>query len=352
MLVSEAFPQRRDASVGDDLSVREIVDHLTGNTLALCRHLLPSGLRDGAEWRVGSTQGEPGKSLGVHLTGAKAGVWCDFMSEEKGDLLDLIQAVLGLDKGGAVSWAKDWLGIGDGTVAQPCARRRPPGPQHSEAPREDNPNLPFALDIWKKSQPAAGTPVEAYLKHRGINAPVPESLRFNPAVLHTDTGLFLPCMVAAMQAPDRSITAIHRTYIRDDGQGKAGVAKAKKMLGRINGGAVRLAYVGPKMIVAEGLETALTVMEATGLPTWAVLSASNFIGLALPALPFAAEIVIAADNDKIKNGKRAGIEAAEKAAALWISQGRKVRIAQPPTPGTDFNDMARDGLSAREGFAA
>ena len=106
------------------------------------------------------------------------------------------------------------------------------------------------------------------------------------------------------------------------------------------------------MIVAEGLETALTVMEATGLPTWAVLSASNFLGLALPALPFAAEVVIAADNDKIKNGKRAGIEAAEKAAALWVSQGRKVRIAQPPTPGTDFNDMARSELSARGVFAA
>ncbi len=124
------------------------------------------------------------------------------------------------------------------------------------------------------------------------------------------------------------------------------------MLGAIAGGAVRLAYAGPKMIVAEGLETALTVMEATGLPTWAVLSASNFIGLALPALPVAAEVVIAADNDKIKNGKRAGIEAAEKAAELWASQGRRVWIAQPPTPGTDFNNMACDGLSAREGFAA
>ncbi len=44
--------------------------------------------------------------------------------------------------------------------------------------------------------------------------------------------------------------------------------------------------------------------------------------------------------------------AAEKAAALWSSQGRKVWIAQPPKPGTDFNDMARVGLSTRKGFAA
>ena len=78
-----------------------------------------------------------------------------------------------------------------------------------------------------------------------------------------------------------------------------------------------------------------------------MLSASNFKSLILPALPIAAEIVILADHDK----NRAGMNAAEQAAKLWSSQGRKVWIAQPPAPGTDFNDMARDGLSATE-FAA
>ena len=105
---------------------------------------------------------------------------------------------------------------------------------------------------------------------------MPESIRYNPAVLYTPSNLYLPCMIAAIQAPDRSITAIHRTYIRDDGQGKAGVAKPKMMLGSVAGGACRLAYVGPKIIVGEGLETCLSSQEATGLPAWAVLSASNF----------------------------------------------------------------------------
>ena len=83
------------------------------------------------------------------------------------------------------------------------------------------------------------------------------------------------------------------------------------------------------------------------MPVWSVLSASNFLGLVLPAPPFAAEVVIAADHDE----NRAGMDAAEKAAALWVSQGRKVRIAQPPTSETDFNDLARNGSSATE-FAA
>ncbi len=337
MNVNQAFPRRTP-----DISIPEIVDRLTGNVAALCGYLLPNGRREGAEWRVGNISGEPGKSLGVRLTGVSTGVWCDFADGSKGDPLDLIQACLRLDKGEAVMWTKDWLGIGDGTRAP----LQPPSSPRSEIPRQDNPNGNLALAIWGQSQLAAGTPAEAYLRHRGINTPVPPSIRYNPGVKYTPSGLRLPCMVSAVQAPDRSITAIHRTYIRDDGQGKAGVAKPKMLLGSINGGAVRLAYVGgPKMVVAAGLETSLSVMEATGLPVWAALSTSNFIGMALPALPLAAEVVIAADHDE------AGIEAAEKAAALWSAQGRQVSITYPPTPNTDFNDMARDGLSATE-FAA
>ena len=349
MNINQMFSHRAAGNGATDLPVYEIVDRLAGNIGALCEYLLPNGRREGAEWRCGSVQGEPGKSLGVHLAGAKAGIWSDFADGSKGDPLDLIQACLRLDKGEAVLWAKDWLGLGNGTRAplQP-----PPRPQHNGTPRQDNPNGALALAIWKKSQPAAGTPVEAYLRHRGINIPVPASIRYNPGVRYERSGLLLPCMVCAIQAPDRSITAIHRIWIRDDGKGQANVASPKKTLGSINGGAVRLAYAGPKMIVAEGIETSLTVMEATGLPTWAALSSSNFMGLVLPALPLAAEIVIAADNDKIKNGKRAGIEAAEQAAALWVSQGRKVSIALPPIPGTDFNNLVRDGLSAQEGSAA
>ena len=273
--------------------------------------------------------------LGIHLTGAKAGIWSDFADGSKGDPLDLIQACLGLDKGGAVLWAKDWLGIGDGTSIRPCAARTRPGPQQSEAPRQDNPNRPLALEIWNKSQPAAGTPVEAYLRGRGINIPVPPSIRYNPGVKHAPSGLLLPCMVAAVQAPDRSITAIHRTYLLGSGRGKAPVTKPKMMLGNINGGCVRLAYVsGPKMVIAEGIETSLSVLEATGLPTWAALSASYFKSLVLPALPLAAEVVIAADGDE------RGEEAAQEAAQRFIAEGREVKIARSPQ-GMDFNDLAQ-----------
>ena len=58
----------------------------------LCATLLPAGRRVGHEWKVGSVQGEAGKSLGIHLAGDKAGVWCDFATGEAGDALDLAGA--------------------------------------------------------------------------------------------------------------------------------------------------------------------------------------------------------------------------------------------------------------------
>ncbi len=108
MNINQAFPRR--GTGGADISIPEIVGRLTGNIGALCEYLLPNGRREGAEWRCGSVQGEPGKSLGVHLAGAKAVIWADFADDSKGDPLDLVQACLGIDKGGAVLWAKDWLG--------------------------------------------------------------------------------------------------------------------------------------------------------------------------------------------------------------------------------------------------
>jgi hypothetical protein len=79
---------------------------------------------------------------------------------------------------------------------------------------------------------------------------LPISLRYHPTLKHTDTGLLLPTMVAAVQAPDRSITGIHRTYLRADGTGKAQVPSPRKMLGTISGGAVRLAAAGRDLALA------------------------------------------------------------------------------------------------------
>ena len=58
-------------------SFAEIAGMLARQAPSLAAELLPNGKREGAEWRVGSLAGEPGRSLSVHLFGSRAGVWSD-----------------------------------------------------------------------------------------------------------------------------------------------------------------------------------------------------------------------------------------------------------------------------------
>ena len=142
--------------------------------------------------------------------------------------------------------------------------------------------------------------------------------------------------------PDRAVIAVHRTYLRPDGSEKAEVEPDKMALGPVRGGAVRLSAAGSTLAVGEGIETALSVKQATALPTWAALSAGGIEALILPPPPLATEVIIFADHDR----HRRGIEAAYKAANRWYAQGRLVWIALPPEPGSDFNDLLRaDGLA-------
>lgn len=93
------------------MNATELSHRLAGNALAVCRYLLPQGKVEGDEYRCGSVNGEPGKSLGVHLKGTKAGVWADFASGEGGDLIDLWKACRGLDTIDALDEVRAWLGI-------------------------------------------------------------------------------------------------------------------------------------------------------------------------------------------------------------------------------------------------
>lgn len=111
--------------------INQISRMLAERAQAVAEMLLPAGRKEGQEWRAGSTAGEKGKSLGVHLTGQKAGVWCDFDSGETGDLLDLWCAVKGIGTSDALKEAKAYLGITD---PQPY---RDPRPNYTRPPKPE-----------------------------------------------------------------------------------------------------------------------------------------------------------------------------------------------------------------------
>jgi phage/plasmid primase-like uncharacterized protein len=191
-----------------------------------------------------------------------------------------------------------------------------------------------ALKMFKSSQPAAGTVVETYLCSRGIDGAMPQSVRFIPNAIHTPSGERFPVMLAAVTGPDgHNVVAVHRTFLKPDGSGKADVTPAKMSLGPLKGNAVHLGVPDDTLLVAEGIETALSVQQVYGVPAWAALSATGMQNLVLPER--VKLVIICADND----GHGVGNRAAEHAAKNWAGEGRAVKITTPPQVDMDFNDV-------------
>jgi putative DNA primase/helicase len=217
--------------------------------------------------------------------------------------------------------------IGDGTrdsVRRPVPLSRNDG---DDAGRR----TALAQAIWKAAKTAHGTPVVDHFAGRGIILPLPLSLRYAPSLRRPD-GTRGPAIVARIDNIDREVIGISRTWLERDEAGRWN-RRDRAMLGRAGGGAVRLAPAAETLLIGEGIETCLAAMQAMGQPAWAALSTSGMVALVLP--PIVRTVIILADHDR--NG--AGERAARAVAQRWLAEGRRVRIAMPPEPGTDFNDV-------------
>jgi hypothetical protein len=198
-----------------------------------------------------------------------------------------------------------------------------------------------ARRAWAEAQPIEGTLAERYLRARGIRRPLPPSLQFHGKAWHGPTAKRFPAMVAAVTLEgEAEPVAVHRTYLTEPGR-KADLGKeAKLSLGPIGQAAVRLSDGAGPLVVAEGIETALSLADAfAGLSprVWAGLSRNGIAGLRLPVR--AGELIVAPDGDDT------GRQAAEELATRAHAAGWRVRILPPPGEGLDWNDAAR-GVAA------
>ena len=196
-----------------------------------------------------------------------------------------------------------------------------------------------AMRLWAGSEAAPGTLAAVYLATRKLAAlAASPALRYRPDCHHPEGGTW-PAMVALVKNVAGNSVAVHRTYLRPDGHGKAPVEPAKASLGPVWGGAIRLADCahGVPLVIGEGIETAASAGRLMGCPAWAALSAGNLAkGLVLP--PEVGHIIIAEDPDE------PGRQAAAAAARRWKAEGRRVQIARP-AGDVDFNDIDRSAAN-------
>lgn len=219
------------------------------------------------------------------------------------------------------------LRSGDYTPPDPATLAQ----REAEAKTEAQRKAGQARRLWSEAQPIAGTLAETYLRGRGITCQLPKTLRFHGSCWHGATAKRHPALIGSVQGAD--MAAVHRTYLRPDGSGKAGLEPAKAMLGATGGGAVRLTDAPRQLVVAEGIETGLSLASGllrTPACVWAALSTSGIRRLHLPPEP--GRLTIAPDGDT--PGREAANALAERAHAL----GWQVSLLPAPD-GRDWNDI-------------
>lgn len=142
----------------------------------IARTLLPNGKKQSGEWKCGNVMGDAGQSLGVVLTGDKAGRWKDFSTGEGGDLIDLWCAVNRVDIAEAIKDVKQHLGVRDDNnrLRDSAPRKefkRPPRPTNAKKPRRES-------------------HVRAYLHNRGLTDKTIDAFK----IAEDGKVMIFPCM--------------------------------------------------------------------------------------------------------------------------------------------------------------
>ncbi|MDW8356793.1 toprim domain-containing protein [Thermus sp.] len=219
--------------------------------------------------------------------------------------------------------------------------RREPEPKPDEARKK------VLERLWEEAIPLDRKGAEVgrrYLEVRGLDPSklLPVGLRLHPSLPYREGERVLgrfPALLARVEHPRWGLVALHRTYLDPHGRGKASVPSPKKLTSPVFPGATRGAAIrlypleGEELGLAEGIETALAVHEATGLPVWATVSAGGMEALLLP--PGVKRVLIAADHDP------RGLEAAQNLAMRLFLKGLRTSLAVPSREGLDWADVLK-----------
>ena len=319
----------------------ELSHQLSQNAETVCRHYLSNGRKQGHYWLVGDVHNTPGRSMFVRLSGPlsgnrAAGKWTDAATGQHGDLLDVIRESCGLvDFKDVAEEARRFLSL---PLPDPPRQHSP----HSRPPAATG-SQEAARRLFAMGVPIRGTPVETYLRRRGIGAfdQMP-SLRFHPACFYRpeDGGPVarLPAMLAAITDLEGRQTGTHRTWLRSDGSAKADIDTPRRAMGALLGNGVRFGAPADVLIAGEGIETVLSVRSALPeIPALAALSSGHLAAIRFPA--GLRRLYVLRDRDPAGAAARDRLEA--RAAEAGIEA-----LTLTPRLG-DFNDdLRRYGLAA------
>ena len=340
--------------------------------------------------------GKRNERFEIKRAGSADEVFVCAVCNEGGDVIRLAQRAFSLDFRAAVERLGGARALSREEVerirlkAEAAATKR-----EAEAARYREGERQRCLAIWRGSKPAAGSPVEDYLRARAIHDIATMRVRFSPeqgffdGEIVDETGRKGPRLIhrgPAMLAPILDAAAafcgVHITWIDPARPGKKAAIfdpdtgealPAKKMRGHKAGGYLDVFRGGDpaRAYVGEGIESVASVREARkdGALYRVAGDLGNLAGRAVATLPHPV-LKDRAGRPRRVPGPQPDLEseacpiprecrdlvllkdgdsdpfltdlAMQRAAARHALRGRIIRVADPGE-GVDFNDLARAG---------
>ncbi|WP_331374328.1 DUF7146 domain-containing protein [Sinorhizobium chiapasense] len=277
------------------------------------------------------------KNLSLSLN-PRTGAWYDFVAQCGGGLRELVMHMHGLDKDRATEWLAREL------AAPPAVSAAPKPHLGAIFPKDGAQKIEAARKLYMQARPWQGTPAESYLRGRGLSTPESAltDLRF---LSHCRiAGETRPCLIMPFRHPPSfEIRAVQRIALHPDGSAVRSATghKLKMAVGLVAGSAMMLGRPGSELVICEGLETGLALLnspygqthDGSYRPIWAV-GGATFLKLIEPVAGVE-RVLFAADNDT----SRVGFKAAMKGCRRWLRAGCDAYVREPDTPGTDFADL-------------
>lgn len=373
------------------IDFKEIRDRAEGHILDLCKDLVPDGRVSGKYW-IGKNPtrfDQHAGSFWVRIQPPALGAWRDeagVRGVDEGDLINLMRYCRRLAD--MAETRKEWLKwlhlsdtggrrLSDAEIAKRDAERDAARKKaDAEEQKRRRKNAQGALAWWLKAQvltPAnfPGSLVDTYLRSRGIDLvagllarkrPLPGAIRFFPALDYTslDGEVIegLPCIATLMSGPDGKARALHRTWLRPDGAGKAELPEPKRnkprkiwpagwegSVMRISKGAtsytpeeaVRRGLAPMPLIIVEGWEDGVVAMLAQpAARVWAAGTLGN-IGNVPIDHPCVSRVTVCQDNDW---SKPEAVASFNHGLAQLRRHGKPLAVARSRL-GKDINDRLK-----------
>jgi len=376
---------------GGRAEVEEVKQLLKDRIRDVCRWLLPDGRQIGRTWKANNpVRDKPGQTpeLNVYLSG-QVGAWKDYRNDDdKGDILGLVQFVHGTDFAGAMKLAKDFLGLRSMSAEERRTNQRRAKVQaeqdDADARRKEDQLRAFCEKRFLSGFPfGGGTPAEIHARDywresRGIDIDAiamldKSSFRFHPAIeywslaefrrdersrrmLKVKEGPKFPAILAAMRGPMGQFADHHVTFLDPVKPDKAklppkkdGQPRSPRLMRCPNLGAVVRISHGPEgmppehstephpLILAEGMETGLSL--ALALPEARVWACGSINGIknAPVKFPFVSSVIVAGENDWDKPQAQKAL----RSALTELERSGKPLDLMLSHLGSDFNDLMK-----------